>query len=74
VGALLISGINLQAKKAASITAATREVLKGSAANVQTSLQQMLSEDLSLAVDNILLDAVAANAIRPAGCVMAWSV
>ena len=67
VGALLISAVNLQTKKAASIVAVTREVLKGSAANVQTSLQQLLAEDLSLAVDNVLLDAVAADAIRPAG-------
>ena len=67
VGSLLISAVNLQTKKAASITAVTREVLKGSAANVQTSLQQLLSEDLSLAVDQILVDAIAADAIRPAG-------
>jgi len=67
VGSLLISAVNLQTKKAASITAVTREVLKGSAANVQTSLQQLLAEDLSLAVDVVLLDAVAADAIRPAG-------
>jgi hypothetical protein len=67
VGALLIGAVNLQTKKAASITAVTREVLKGSAANVQTSLQQLLAEDLSLAVDTILLDAIAADAIRPAG-------
>ncbi|MBR1296649.1 phage major capsid protein [Bradyrhizobium sp. AUGA SZCCT0042] len=67
VGALLIGAVNLQTKKAASITAVTREVLKGSAANVQTSLERLLAEDLSLAVDVILLDAVAADAIRPAG-------
>ena len=30
-------------------------------------MQQLLSEDLSLAVDTVLLDAVAADAIRPAG-------
>ena len=67
VGALLIGAVNLQTKKAASITAVTREVLKGSAANVETSLQRMLAEDLSLAVDQVLLDAVAADAVRPAG-------
>jgi hypothetical protein len=67
VGALLISAINLQAKKCASLTAITREVLKGSAANVQASLEQLLAEDLSLAVDQVLLDAVAADAARPAG-------
>ncbi|MBR1237873.1 phage major capsid protein [Bradyrhizobium sp. AUGA SZCCT0182] len=67
VGALLIGAVNLQTKKAASITAVTREMLKGSAANVQTSLERLLTEDLSLAVDQILLDAVAADAIRPAG-------
>ena len=67
VGALLIGAVNLQAKKAASITAVTREVLRGSAANVETSLQRLLAEDLSLAVDQVLFDAVAADAIRPAG-------
>ncbi len=67
VGSLLIGAVNLQTKKAASITAVTREVLKGSAASVQTSLQQLLAEDLSLAVDQILLDAIGADAIRPAG-------
>ncbi len=67
VGSLLIGAVNLQTKKAASICAVSREVLNGSAANVQTSLQQLLSEDLSLAVDQILLDAIAADAIRPAG-------
>ena len=67
VGSLLIGAVNLQTKKAASITAIQNEVLKGAPANVQTSLQQLLSEDLSLAVDAILLDAVAADAIRPAG-------
>lgn len=67
VGSLLISAISLPTKKAASITAITREVLKGSAANVERSLQAILAEDLSLAVDAILLDAVAADAIRPAG-------
>ena len=72
IGALLIGAVSLQAKKAASITAVTREVLKGSAANVQTSLQQLLGEDLSLAVDQVLLDAVAADAIRPAG--LRWNV
>jgi hypothetical protein len=57
----------LQVQKTALICAVSREVLKGSAVNVQISLQQLLSEDLSLAVDQILLDAVAADAIRPAG-------
>jgi len=41
-------------------------VLRGSAANVQNSLEQLLAADLSLAVDQVLLDAVAADAIRPA--------
>ena len=67
VGALLIGPVNLPAKKAALIVAITNEVLRGSAANVQNSLQQLLAEDLALAIDAVLLDAVAADAIRHAG-------
>jgi Phage capsid family len=67
VGALLITAASLPAKKAASIIAVTKELLRGSAASVEASLQAIMSEDLSLAIDAILLDATAADAIRPAG-------
>ncbi|PSO30117.1 phage major capsid protein [Bradyrhizobium sp. MOS002] len=67
VGALLINSTNLPPRKAASIVALTKETLQGSAASVETSLETILREDLTLAVDNILLDNVAGDAIRPPG-------
>ncbi len=66
MGTAAASPVHLPAKKAALICAITNEVLRGSAANVQNSLEQLLAADLSLAVDQVLLDAVAADAIRPA--------
>jgi hypothetical protein len=67
VGALLINSTNLPPKKAASIVAITKETLQGSAASVETSLETIMREDLSIALDNILLDNVAGDAIRPPG-------
>ncbi|MBR0823750.1 phage major capsid protein [Bradyrhizobium liaoningense] len=67
VASLLISSLTLLPKKVASITSATRETLSGSAASVETSLQAILTEDMTLALDTVLLDATAADAIRPAG-------
>lgn len=67
VGALLVVNQSLPPKKCASILAITRELLKGSSANVEASVQSIMAEDLSLMVDGILLDATAADAIRPAG-------
>ena len=64
---LLIGSLSLPPKKAASILAITKETLRGSPANVETSLEAILSEDLTLAVDGLLLDDIAADLIRPAG-------
>jgi hypothetical protein len=66
-GALLITLLTLGPKKCGSIVAVTRELLKCSAASVEAGLEAILAEDLSLTVDNILLDAIAADADRPAG-------
>ncbi|UPT98882.1 phage major capsid protein [Bradyrhizobium barranii subsp. apii] len=67
VGSLVIAASTLAAKKCASIVAVTRELLRGAPGNVEASLQAILSEDLLLMVDATLLDATAADAIRPAG-------
>lgn len=67
VGALVVTASTLPVKKCASLTAVTRELLRGAPANIERSLETILSEDLSLMVDGILLDAGAADAIRPAG-------
>jgi len=53
VGTAAASPVHLPAKKAALICAITNEVLRGSAANVQNSLEQLLAADLSLAVDQV---------------------
>ena len=47
--------------------AITNETLQGSPATIETSLTAIMSEDLTLAIDNLLLDDVAADLIRPPG-------
>jgi Phage capsid family len=67
VGALILTALNLKPKKAASITAITRELVNGSPLNVELSLRVLLGEDLGLAIDGILLGNAAASAAQPAG-------
>lgn len=64
---LLIGTLNLPPKKIGSILAITSELLRGSPASTETSLQAIMGEDLGLMLDNLLLDDVAADEIRPAG-------
>ena len=54
VGALIIVALVLKPKKAASITAITKELAAGSPLNVELSLRTLLAQDLGLAIDNVL--------------------
>jgi hypothetical protein len=67
VSDLLILSLALLPKKAASIVAVTRELLRSSPMNVEASLQAILGEDVSLAIDIMLCDATVADDVRPAG-------
>jgi hypothetical protein len=67
VGALLVTSTMLPAKKAISILLVTKELLRGSPASTEASLQKIMSEDVSLLVDGLLADANPADANRPAG-------
>lgn len=67
VGALVVNAMTLPVKKCTSLFAVTRELLRGMPANIEAALQTIMTEDLRLMVDNTLLDATAADAIRPAG-------
>ena len=67
VGALIIAALGLKPKKAAAITAITKELAAGSPLNVELSLQTLLAEDVGLMIDGILLGSGAATAAQPAG-------
>ena len=67
VGALIIAALGLKPKKAASITAITKELAAGSPLNVELSLRTLLAQDLGLAIDNVLLGSTAATSAAPAG-------
>jgi hypothetical protein len=67
VAQLLLASLGLKPKKAAAITAATRELITGSTANVERSLRVILAEDTGLMIDGILLGSGAATAAAPAG-------
>src|SRR4029450_2243398 len=67
VGALILTALNLKPKKAASITAITKELANGSPLNVELSLRTLLAQDLGLMIDGILLGNAAASASAPAG-------
>jgi hypothetical protein len=67
VGALIIAALGLKPKKAASITAITKELAAGSPLNVELSLRTLLAQDLGLAIDNVLLSSTAATSAAPAG-------
>ncbi|MDE5440528.1 hypothetical protein GWG65_03495 [Bradyrhizobium sp. CSA207] len=58
-------GPTLTAKKLALGAVMTRELFEGS--NAPTLVKAKLSEDLSLGVDSLFLDAVASDTVRPAG-------
>lgn len=67
VAAFTFGAITLGPKKAATIIAATDELLAGSPVDVELTLRAILSESIGLMIDGILLDSTAASAIRPAG-------
>lgn len=67
LGALLLGSFALKPKKCAGIVAMTKELVAGSPANVETSLQALLSQDIGLLVDNVLLGSAASSAAQPAG-------
>jgi HK97 family phage major capsid protein len=67
VDALIISALALRPKKAAAITALTRELANGAPTNVELSLRTLLEQDIGLMVDGILLGNTAASASAPAG-------
>jgi hypothetical protein len=57
----------LAPKKLAAITAFTRELFEHSTPNIEAITRQVLTESLACAFDTKLLDAVAADDVRPAG-------
>jgi hypothetical protein len=57
----------LKPRKAACIVAATRELLDGASANVETTLRTLLGEDVGLMIDTILLGSAGATPGAPAG-------
>jgi hypothetical protein len=64
---LVTGGVTLGAKKVALAVALTREVVEASSPNAEVLVTAALNENTSLAMDTILLDATAADAVRPAG-------
>ena len=67
VSAMILGSMGLKPKKAAAITATTRELMNGAASNVETSLRVLLGEDMGLMVDGILLGSAAATPSQPPG-------
>jgi hypothetical protein len=67
LAALILGSLVLKPKKAGAICAVTKEVMQGSPLNVEQSLRVLLSEDLGLMIDGILLGSAAASAAAPAG-------
>jgi len=61
------SAVTLAPKKLSVITEFTNELKNGSPNNIEQMLKMIIENDTRLAVDTVLVDAVAADAIRPAG-------
>ncbi len=61
------SSQSLTPKKMAVISTFTREIAQHSVPAIEGLIRNAIQEDTSVAVDSVLLDAVAASAIRPAG-------
>lgn len=57
----------LTPKKMAVITTFTREIAEHSTPAIEGVLRSAIQEDTAVAIDTVLLDAVAASTIRPAG-------
>lgn len=61
------TSVTLTPKKMAVITAMTREITERSTPQIEQLLRNAIQEDTSVAIDSILLDAIAASTTRPAG-------
>ena len=61
------SATPLTPKKMAVITTFTREIAEHSTPDIEQVLRNAIQEDTGVAIDTVLLDATAANSIRPAG-------
>jgi hypothetical protein len=66
-GVLLLTGVSLPPRKAASMVGLTREILQGSPGNVEQSIKTLLEQDLRLTIDGILLGAGAGDTDNPLG-------
>src|SRR5215475_10972102 len=61
------TSISFTPKKMGVITTFTREIYEHSTPNIDGLLRDAISEDTSVAIDTVLLDATAATTTRPAG-------
>jgi len=61
------TAITLTPKKMAVISTFTREIAEHSTPAIEGLIRNAIQEDTSVSLDTILLDAVAASAVRPAG-------
>ena len=57
----------LTPKKMGVISTFTREIAEHSTPSIEALIRQAIQEDTSVSIDSVLLDAVVASAIRPAG-------
>jgi hypothetical protein len=64
---LATSGVTLSPKKLATIATFTREIFGHSVPNIEALVRAVLTESVSLSLDEKLLDANAGDATRPAG-------
>lgn len=67
VGRTSLTSKYLTPKSAAVIGTFTKELLKRSTPNIEEAIRNWMLEDTAIAMDTIFLDAVAGDAIRPAG-------
>ena len=67
VGPFVFGATTLRGKKAANIVAINDEMVFGSPADVEMTLQTILGESLGLMIDGVLLSSAAATSAAPAG-------
>ena len=67
-----LTAIPLTPKKMAVISEFTREMALHSTPAIESVIRQAINEDTAIAIDNVLIDATIADAIRPAG--LRWNV
>jgi HK97 family phage major capsid protein len=61
------NAVSLTPKKMAVISTFTREIAEHSTPNIEALIRQIITEDTSISIDSVLLDATAASTTRPAG-------